>query len=309
MRNKVVFPHRLGPATKTAGKCPTARKPSASKALDCRKVLTNPRKIGFYALAMKAPKSSSRRILSFLAVSCTVCATTIHAGSVGGPPPFTNGSPLTSGVDGSYQASARGTNLSGVIKFQILGGGQSFGVGTTPQDVQRGGNSWAIFYQGKLYTGLTEAVISDANVSGVLSSTATLPLAINNLQGNLGLVIANPALPQETTIRGQNLSGFFNAKLSQNSPNGKFSGKGEVETSVPPFYVNSMQTPSLPGLPNPLDNMAQNPSSPQAQGVTDSSSQGVPDPSNPSATGYGKLNKTTFKIRGTRNSTTASTPF
>jgi hypothetical protein len=42
-----------------------------------------------------------------------------------GPPPFTNGSPLVSGVDGSYQATARGKNLTGVFRFTYANGVQT----------------------------------------------------------------------------------------------------------------------------------------------------------------------------------------
>ena len=47
----------------------------------------------------------------------------LHASA--GPPPFTNGSPLVSGVDGSYQATARGRNLTGVFRFTYSGGRQT----------------------------------------------------------------------------------------------------------------------------------------------------------------------------------------
>jgi hypothetical protein len=40
----------------------------------------------------------------------------VHVYASAGPPPFTNGSPLVSGVDGSYQATARGRNLTGVFR-------------------------------------------------------------------------------------------------------------------------------------------------------------------------------------------------
>ena len=48
-----------------------------------------------------------------------------RAGSFAGPPPFTNGSPLQSGTDGTYQAVASGTNLTGVFSFVISGGIQT----------------------------------------------------------------------------------------------------------------------------------------------------------------------------------------
>lgn len=245
---------------------------------------------------------------SFAFLLLAFAAATAHAGSFGGPPPFTNGSPLTTGIDGSYQASARGKNLSGVIRFAISGGVQTFGTSSLSTDVtQRGGNSWAIFYQGRLYKGLTEAEISDTSISGVLSASVITPTAINNLQTSSGISISTGTFPQEALIQGQNLSGAFTASLNQKSPTGAFKGSGQVEVTLPPFYTYSEQTPTLPGVANPSDNMSQSPTSAQAQTVTDSSSQGVPDPANGAASGYGHLTKASFKIQGTRNSTSVAT--
>lgn len=252
---------------------------------------------------MSASKEAfmKRSLASFLAL---LTAATAHAGNLGGPPPFANGSPLTTGIDGSYQASARGKNLSGVIRFGISGGVQAFGTSSQSSDViQRGPNSWAIFYQGRLYKGLTEAEISNSSISGVLSSSNVTPTAINNLQTSAGIQVASATFPQEALIQGQNLSGYFTAKLSLNSPTGSFKGSGEVEVTLPPFYTYSEQSPTLPGVANPATNMSQDPTSAQAQTVVDSSSQGVPDPANAAATGYGHLTSAPFKIRGTRNST------
>ena len=49
----------------------------------------------------------------------------VHVHASAGPPPFTNGSPLVSGVDGSYQATARGRNLTGVFRFTYANGVQT----------------------------------------------------------------------------------------------------------------------------------------------------------------------------------------
>ena len=45
--------------------------------------------------------------------------------AMAGPPPFTNESPLLSGMDGIYQAIASGVNLTGVFSFQIVDGIQT----------------------------------------------------------------------------------------------------------------------------------------------------------------------------------------
>ena len=49
----------------------------------------------------------------------------VHVYASTGPPPFTNGSPLVSGVDGFYQATARGRNLTGVFRFTYANGVQT----------------------------------------------------------------------------------------------------------------------------------------------------------------------------------------
>ena len=218
-----------------------------------------------------------------------VSVTTLFAASsmAMGPGPFSNGSPLPSGNDGTYQASARGTNLAGVIRFAVQSGSQLFGSELlTPSSTQQGLNSWAIFFEGKLYTGLTDAVISGSNITGVLSAPTSILRAITNLQSDGGIVITDPAtglFPADALIRGQNLSGFFEASLDQKSPMGSFSGNGEVAVTIPPIYTVNLQPPGAP---------------------VNSSITQVPDP----AAGYGGLTPippnppATFRIRGTRTS-------
>ena len=227
-----------------------------------------------------------KRSIALLLLALT--AATVQAGSIGGPPPFTNGSPLQSGIDGSYQASARGNNLSGVIRFSYKSQSQ------TSQDPASTGNRWAIFYEGQLYTGLTEANINDSNITGVLSRTTGL--------------VSPAAGGTATTIQGQNLSGYFNAKMSMNSPTGSFSGSGELQVTLPTYYTYNIATGAgilLPGFPA-APNYTQDPTSTQAQGVTQSASQGVPDPSNPSAVSPGHLTSASFKVSGVRTSTTGN---
>ena len=137
------------------------------------------------AYAMKTP-------LTILAVLSIVAP--LHAGSFGGPPPFTNGSPLPSGTDGSYQASIRGKNLSGVVKFAQSNGTQS-----------ATGNTYAVFFQGLVYTGNTDVSIMNSKISGVLLTSGS--------------------------VTGNSARGFFNANLDRDSPYGSFKGKGELTTN------------------------------------------------------------------------------
>lgn len=125
-----------------------------------------------------------------------VSAALAQAGGFGGPPPFTNGSPLISGVDGSYQATARGKNLTGVIRFSYSGGVQT-------DDITA--NSYAFFVQGQTFISDVQANIADGAIGGVL----------DNADSN-----------------GISMSGFFTGKLDLNSPVGYFDGGGAVQLII-----------------------------------------------------------------------------
>lgn len=235
--------------------------------------------------AIRYPRAMKRPLVSLLAVFAVATA---HAGSFGGPPPFTNGSPLQSGIDGSYQAAVRGNNLSGVVRFSYSGQVQTSTAST---------NGWVIFYEGQLYTGRTEASIENNKISGVLSRTTGL------ISPTTTTTVPDPSM----LITGQNLSGYFNAKLQSNSPTGRFKGSGELQVTVPPLYTaNVLTNNTLPGTPTLANGFTQTPTTGQAQGFTESATQGVPDPSNPAATAPGHLTSAPFKISGVRASTTGS---
>ena len=134
-----------------------------------------------------------------------------YAGNFGGPPPFTNGSPLPSGNDGTYQAIAQGTNLSGLISFTIQDGQQVQGTGIN--------NSWVFFVDGETLSGSVAAVISADNVSGVLDSGGQ---ALTGLDGELsGTTVF--------LVPGNAAAGNFNGKINQQSPIGGISGKGILD--------------------------------------------------------------------------------
>ena len=81
------------------------------------------------------------------ALSLLVLIATINlARASAGPPPFTNGSPLTTGTDGTYQAVAEGVNLTGVFSFVIRGGLQTSDQSTTI-------NGWVFFVDGNIFQG------------------------------------------------------------------------------------------------------------------------------------------------------------
>lgn len=160
-----------------------------------------------------------KRSIAFLLLA--FAAATAHAGSFGGPPPFTNGSPLTTGVNGSYQASARGSNLSGVITFKYSAGVQT-AVSTE--------NRWVIFYQGQVFTGTTDAAINDGSIAGVLETATTGPVDRTTTWSSTTATTIPAASADRSTSSTlasiSNPAGFFSATLNNNSPTGTFKGTG-----------------------------------------------------------------------------------
>lgn len=138
-----------------------------------------------------------------------------HAGGFGGPPPFTNGSPLVSGVDGGYQASIRGENLSGLLTFTYSGGVQS----------ASGSNAWVVFYQGQVFFGETAVNIMDGNISGILDTAGQTPVTfVDNFSSTV------PSATSTSTVSAIAPSGYFTGDLDNNSTSGYFKGKGEFST-------------------------------------------------------------------------------
>jgi hypothetical protein len=99
----------------------------------------------------------------------------VHVYASAGPPPFTNGSPLVSGVDGSYQATARGRNLTGVFRFTYANGVQTSSPrlptgNTVPNLLTDPYNDYVFFVEGKVYRGLVQANVNVSSVAGVLDN-------------------------------------------------------------------------------------------------------------------------------------------
>jgi len=117
-----------------------------------------------------------------------------QAGGFGGPPPFTNDSPLTTGVDGSYQASARASNLTGVIRFAYANGNQTAVVAR---------NRYIFFINGDTFTGAVSANINGAKLSGILEGPNTT-----------------------TAFTDARMNGQFNGKFQTMSGNYAFKGTG-----------------------------------------------------------------------------------
>lgn len=135
-----------------------------------------------------------------------VASSPAFAGGFGGPPPFTNGSPLNSGTDGIYQAVATGVNLTGLFAFTISGGIQTS---------SSTNNKWVFFVDGQILTGTTQANISNDRVAGVLDSVAG--------------VTDFSSLPVIINVPGNAAAGFFSGEIDLNSPIAAFHGEGALE--------------------------------------------------------------------------------
>lgn len=163
-----------------------------------------------------------KAVLSLLALVATLSFA--QAGGFGGPPPFTNGSPLVTGVDGSYQATARGTNLTGIFRFTYINGVQTSSpllpTGSTVSNlITDPYNDYVFWVEGLTYRGLVQANINTSNVAGVFDQgSANAP------------VWADATGTSQTSLTILSLmNGFFTGEIDQNSPYAYFDGTGEVQ--------------------------------------------------------------------------------
>lgn len=136
----------------------------------------------------------------------------VHAGSFGGPPPFTNGSPLPTGVTGTYQASARGSGISGLILFSYNDNGNPSATGL---------NNYIFFVEGTIVSGGVQAAIMTNRLSGILETPAV------------------PNVPP-TLVNFDSLGGYFSGKFNTNSPVYSFKGKGVLQTYVQTSVAGTM---------------------------------------------------------------------
>lgn len=154
-------------------------------------------------------------ILCTLAALATLgTAATSQAGSFGGPGPFSNLSPLTSGIDGSYQATARGENLTGIIRFAYQNGVQT----QIP-----GANTYVFFVNGNVVSGNVSASITGKDLAGILGGQDfQVP---TDDQGSV-------QLPAVIVVRGSRANGFFEGGLDLEDRLSAFGGDGQI-TSAP----------------------------------------------------------------------------
>jgi hypothetical protein len=204
-----------------------------------------------------------------LITTFALLASESYAGNFG-PAPFRNGSPLVTGVDGTYQATARSQNVTGIFRFAYSGGTQS----SNPRQ-----NSWVFFVNGQVVNGSVEAALDDSSLSGTLDSAATSVPRDSN-----GAVV----LPLFIFSGGNSGSGSFQGKLNSKSANGAFSGTGELSPT--------------PASTNQITVLSQNRS--DGQNGTNAGTVFVTTTTYTNA--GGTLPPVSFKFRGVRTSTSAN---
>jgi hypothetical protein len=133
-----------------------------------------------------------------------------------GPAAFRNGSPLVTGVDGSYQATARAENVTGIFRFAYSGGSQ------TSNQLQ---NSWIFFVNGQIQRGGVVANIDNSSLDGILDSQGLVSVSTNQTNNSL-------SLPYVIINQNNSSAGTFQGKLNLKNPSGAFSGSGILMPSL-----------------------------------------------------------------------------
>jgi hypothetical protein len=148
------------------------------------------------------------KIFSLFFLSIALLVPVSLAGNFG-PAPFRNGSPLVSGVDGTYQATARAENLTGIFRFAYSQGSQT---------ESKSKNSWVFFMNGQVQRGDVIANINGSSLVGILDSST---VRTTNETGTI-------SLPYVFITQNSLTAGEFSGKLQSKSPSGAFSGSGSM---------------------------------------------------------------------------------
>ena len=170
------------------------------------------------------------KFLLLLSFSFVLSSTLSHAGNMFGPAAFRNGSPLVSGVDGTYQATARASNITGIFRFAYSGGSQT----TTQRQ-----NNWIFFREGQVIRGDVEASIDESSLTGILAPAQAISGSTNS----------NAVLPLIIVSSDSASVGTFNGKLNLKSPSGAFSGVGVFQSAAPQVTTYNIISTNAQGNP------------------------------------------------------------
>jgi hypothetical protein len=212
------------------------------------------------------------KTLLLLASALALSPLAANAGNMFGPGPFRSGSPLVSGVDGTYQATARAENVTGIFRFAYSGGSQTANARQ---------NNWIFFINGQVMRGNVEAAINTSSIDGILDSESS------GMQLDSNGVIT---LPMYFFSGANAAAGNFRGQLNLKSPSGAFNGTGEL-------------------LPTPPSTNELTAISREAFTTTNGSTFFGPIESTNVAwtNSGGTIDRLSFKFRGVRTSTSAST--
>jgi hypothetical protein len=163
--------------------------------------------------------------------SLVTCATLSQAMAFG-PAPFRNGSPLASGTDGTYQAVASGTNLTGILSWVISGGVQLGGA-------TNNNNGWIFFVDGNVVSGSTAVNVSDGRITGILDPAADFQIPVDSSQA--------PVLPFIKVLSNTVAQGRFSGSINLKSPTAAFSGTGNIAGAPARTYQVLFIDEPIPG--------------------------------------------------------------
>lgn len=227
-----------------------------------------------------------------------------------GPGPWGQGAYYPGYLDGKYVATVTGNNIAGVLGFAIVDGAPPFRTFTEQSAVIAGDaivieenttiqydqlqNYFAIFVEGRTYTGKTSAGINieDNTVAGALMGEeplAILPFTASQPGGGAGTTLAPYAVTDALPIVNRGLSGGFTAKIKQKQAVLSFKGHGQLSTPANP------QTVSLTSIPAEYV-LTDDPPSPEGT-IT-----------NQTSTGLVTTHSTPFTLSGIRTSFNSSSP-
>ena len=148
--------------------------------------------------------------LTSLVLGVLLSPVVLNAGNMFGPAPFRNGSPLVTGIDGTYQATARAENVTGIFRFAYSGGSQTTAASQ---------NSWIFFVNGVVQRGTVVSNIIGSSVNGIFDNSSSVTSSTNNVI----------TLPYIVLNENNSSSGTFSGNIQLNSPSGSFRGSGELQ--------------------------------------------------------------------------------
>jgi len=233
---------------------------------------------------------------------CGIASSTLAGGTSGGP--WANGAYYSGYLNGKYMGVVTGNNIAGVLGFAIVDGAPPFrtvdqqavggaGIGAfllnnQNIEIDNTQNYFAIFVEGRTYTGLTTAGvdISSKTVAGALQGTAPAGSLPAGPGGGAPAFDASDAL----SIINRGLSGGFTAKIKSEGAVFTFKGDGQLSTPA------NRQTYTITAIPE------------QPPGVLPPPTVPPNTITNEVASGLYQTESSPFQVKGIRTSFNAFSP-